>query len=313
MAEDYYKLLNVGKQATPDEIKKAYRRLALKYHPDKNPDDKAAEEKFKQINEAYAVLSDPQKRQQYDTFGSDAFSQRFTQEDIFRDFDINSILRDLGFGGLGGGDFGHLFGRGARARSFGGHNTESFSDIFGRQYSQHVNRKGQDLEYVLGTSLEEAYYGADKKIAIRKGPHVDEIKIKVPPGINSGQKLRIPGKGHPGINGGPAGDLYITINVNPHSLFSREGDDIYIQKTISFSEATLGSAIDVPTLEGATKRVKIPAGTQNNTKIRMKGFGMPHFKKSGKGDEYVKIAVAIPKSLTKRQQDLIENLAKEGL
>ena len=313
MAEDYYKILGVNKKSSSDDIKKAYRKLALKYHPDRNPDNKQAEEQFKNISEAYAVLSDPEKRKQYDSFGSDAFSQRFSQEDIFREFDFGKIFRDMGVGGFGG-DFTTFFGRGGRKRSFTSRDSDPLSELFGRtQSSQQIRRKGSNLEYVLDVLLEEAFSGVDRALSISKGGEVDEIRFKVPAGISSGKKLRIPGKGQESINGGSPGDLYIKINVMPHPVFTREGDDVYVQKSITFSEATLGKSIVVPTLGGERKRLKIPAGTQNNTKIRMKGYGMPHFRGTGKGDEYIKITVSVPKTLTKKQRDLIKTLSEEGL
>lgn len=314
MADDYYQILSVDKKASLDDIKKAYRKLALKYHPDKNPDNKEAEEKFKKINEAYAVLSDPEKRQQYDNFGSDAFSRRFSQEDIFRNFDFNSILREFGFGGFDA-NFSNIFGGGARKQSFKTRTTDPFSEIFGRQQydRQHRSHKGSDLTYELTITLNDVNSGSERAISISKIGKIDEIKIKVPPGINTGQKLRVPGKGNASMNGGPPGDLFITINVAPHPVFTRDGDNIVVHKTITFSEATLGTSIDVPTLTGDIRRIKIPAGTQNNTKIRMKGYGIPHFRGTGKGDEFVRISVAVPKKLTKKQKKLIESLSEEGL
>jgi curved DNA-binding protein len=313
MAEDYYKLLGLEKRATAEDIKKAYRKLALKWHPDKNPNNKAAEEKFKKISEAYAVLSDPKKREEYDTFGSaDQFRQRYTQEDIFRGFDLNDILRSFGFGDPGG----------AGARTFrtnrGGGFTftqgGSFSDIFEgeRQRFSRAPQKGQDFEYNLSITLEESVLGAEKKLALQKNDAVEEINFKIPPGINSGKKLRLTGKGGPGIDGGPPGDLYINISIIPHPIFARDGNDIYIDKIINFSQAVLGTSIDVPTIEGAVKRIKIPPGTQNNTKIRMKGFGVPRLKGTGKGDQFVKIIVDVPKRLTERQIELVKQLAEEG-
>jgi curved DNA-binding protein len=303
MADDYYKILRVDKKASLDDIKKAYRKLALQYHPDKNPDNKEAEEKFKKINEAYAVLSDPEKRQQYDNFGSDAFSRRFSQEDIFRNFDFNDILREFGFGG------------GTRKQSFKTRASDPFSEIFGRQQygQQHRSHKGHDLVYELTITIEDAYSGSERAISINKMGKTDEIKIKVPPGINQGQKLRVPGKGNASMNGGSPGDLLITIHIAPHHVFTRDGDDVFIHKTITYSEATLGTSIDIPTITGDTRRIKIPAGTQNNTKIRMRGYGIPHFRGTGKGDEFVRISVAVPKKLTKKQKKLIESLSEEGL
>ena len=303
MADDYYKILRVDKKASLEDIKKAYRKLALKYHPDKNPDNKEAEDKFKKINEAYAVLSDPEKRQQYDSFGSDAFSRRFSQEDIFRNFDFNDILREFGFGG------------GMRNQSFKTRGSDPFSEIFGRQQygRQHRSHKGGDLVYDLTITLEDAYSGSERAISINKRGKTDEIKIKVPPGINQGQKLRVSGKGNASMNGGLAGDLLITIHVAPHPVFTRDGDDIFIHKTITYSESTLGTSIDIQTLTGDARRIKIPAGTQNNTKIRMRGYGIPHFRGTGKGDEFVRISVAVPKKLTEKQKELIESLSEEGL
>ena len=311
MAEDYYKVLGVDKKASVDEIKKAYRKLALKYHPDKNPGNKKAEEQFKKISEAYAVLSNPEKRNQYDTFGSDAFGRQFSQEDIFRGFDLNEILRDIGFGGGLGGGFTSFFGGGKRGYSKRG--ADPFSGFGDSGQFRRQTRKGANLEYELNTTLEEAYAGTEKSIALRSSGKRDEIKVKIPPGVNSGQKLRIAGKGQPSPNGGPAGDLYIKVNILPHAVFTRDGDDIFARKSITFSEATLGTSIEVPTLNGESKRLKIPAGTQGNTKIRMKEFGMPHFLGKGKGDEYVTISISVPKNLTDKQKKIIQSLNEEGL
>jgi curved DNA-binding protein len=313
MAEDYYKLLGLDKKAATEDIKKAYRKLALKWHPDKNPNNKAAEERFKKISEAYAVLSDPKKREEYDTFGSaDQFRQRYTQEDIFRGFDLNDILRSFGFGDAGGQ--GSRTFRTNRGGGFTFTQGGSFSDIFEgeRQRFSHVPQKGQDFEYNLSITLEDSVFGAEKKLALQKDDHVDEINFKIPPGINSGKKLRLAGKGGTGIDGGLPGDLYINITILPHPIFARDGNDIYIDKIINFSQAVLGTSIDVPTIEGTVKRIKILPGTQNNTKIRMKGFGVPRLKGLGKGDQFVKIIVEIPKKLSERQMELVRKLAEEG-
>ena len=216
MAEDYYQVLGIDKKASADEIKKVYRKLALKWHPDKNPNNKAAEEKFKKISEAYAVLSDAEKRQKYDQFGSaDQFRQQYSQEDIFRDFDLDEILRGFGFGG----------GRGAGRTTFrtgrrGGGQSQGYEDPFGglfggmggQQYAN-MQQKGQDAEYNLSISLEESVFGADKKISFQLENRIEDISVKIPPGISNGKKLRLPGKGLSGHNGGPNGDLYLNINV----------------------------------------------------------------------------------------------------
>jgi len=310
MADDYYKILGLNKSSSVDEIKKAYRKLALKYHPDRNPGNKEAEERFKKISEAYAVLSDPEKKKQYDTFGSQAFSQKFSQEDIFNNFDFSSIFRDLGFGGGQGADFSRIFMGGRQQRG-----RDPFSDFFGGQQhrQQPGPQRGNDLEYNLSMTLEEAYAGSEKRVSFRKGKENEDIQFKIPKGICSGQKLRLSGKGNAGAYGGPSGDLYITVKVLPHSVFTREGSDIIINKNINFTEAVLGTSIDIPTLAGTKKRLRIPSNTQNNTKIRMKGYGLPFFKKSGKGDQYVRILIEIPKKLSEKQLELVKNLAKEGL
>ena len=311
MADDYYKTLGVEKTAEAEDIKKAYRKLALKYHPDRNPNNREAEEKFKKISEAYAVLSDPEKRKQYDNFGSDQFSQKFSQEDIFRDFDINQILRDMGFGGIGGA--------GGRRGAYTFRSGDAFGDIFGQggrqKYYQAQPQQGEDLQYNLNITLEESVFGADKKIALQNGRQVNEINVKIPAGISTGKKLRLTGKGGAGQQGGSAGDLYLNINVMPHPIFARDGNDIYIEKSILFTQAVLGTSIDVPTIDGTIKRIKIPAGTQNGTKIRMKGLGAPALKGTGstKGDQYVKITIEVPRKINEKQLQLIKKLSDEGL
>jgi curved DNA-binding protein len=319
MADDYYKVLGVDRGASVDDIKKAYRKLALKYHPDRNPSDKKrSEEKFKEISEAYAVLTDPEKRKQYDEFGTDAFRQKFTQEDIFRNFDINDILRGFGFGNLGGEytRFGGSAGGGGRRRAYSQRKVDPFAEMFGEQaYGRREapSTKDQDIEYNLSITLEESVIGAEKKLSLKKGDMTEEVSVKIPAGISSGKKLRLAGKGLQGPYGGPAGDLYLNISVLPHPIFSRDGDDLYVEKTVSYSQACLGSTIDVPTLSSGSKRVKIPPGTQSNTKIRLKGFGVPHLKGEGHGDQFVRIFVDVPKKMTAKQADLVKKLSEEGL
>ncbi|MFA5322086.1 MAG: DnaJ C-terminal domain-containing protein [Smithella sp.] len=316
MAEDYYQVLGVDKKAPADEIKKAYRKLALKWHPDKNPNNKSAEEKFKKISEAYAVLSDAEKRKQYDQFGSaDQFRQQYSQEDIYRNFDLDEILRSFGFGGARGG--GRTTFR--TSRRGGGSVHDDYEDPFaglfgggGRQYAN-MPQKGQDAEYNLSISLEESVFGADKKISFQLENRIEDINVKIPAGISSGKKLRLPGKGLSGSNGGPSGDLYLNVNVLPHPIFARDGNDLYIEKTIKFTQAALGTTIDVPTLDGSVKRLKISPSTQNNTKIRMKGFGVPGLKGAIKGDQYVKINVEVPRKLSDKQIKIIEQLAADGI
>ncbi len=300
---DYYNILGVNKNASQEEIKRAYRKLAMKYHPDKNPNRKEAEERFKEINEAYAVLSDKEKRKQYDTFGAEGFRQRFTQEDIFRGFDFDEILSSL-FGG-----------RGKRESRSGGRGGFDFGDIFGQTAYQDMGRmaqKGEDILYELTISLEESAFGGEKRISYRKNGKIEDVSVKIPRGIPPGKKLRLAGKGMEGRNGGPPGDLYLQISIKDHPFFNREGDDLIVEKEINFSDAVLGTTVEVPTLEGK-KIVKVPPGTQSHTKMRLKGLGVPHFQGEGRGDEYVKVIVKVPKKMTEKSRKLIEELAKEGI
>jgi curved DNA-binding protein len=321
---DYYEVLGVKKTASEEEIKKAFRKLAMKHHPDRNPGNKQAEERFKEINEAYAVLSDKQKRQQYDQFGPSGFSQRYSQEDIFRGFDIGDLLKDLGFsfGRAGGGGrrgrtqyggFEDLFGGFGRGQA-GGAQTGDFRDIFsggGYQDQGPFSQKGQDINSDLHLSFEEAARGTEKKVRFSKGNRIEEVSVKVPAGIESGKKLRLAGKGMEGA-GGQAGDLYLKVNVAEHPVFKREGGDILVDKEIKISDAVLGTSIEVPTLEG-NKNIKVPPGTQSNSRIRLKGFGLPRLQGGGKGDQLVRIIIKYPRNLTERQKKLVEELKKEGM
>ncbi len=307
---DYYKTLGITKSASADEIKKAYRKMALKYHPDRNKDNKEAEEKFKQANEAYAVLSDAEKRQQYDTYGSAGFSQRYSQEDIFRGADLNSILREFGmnFGGMGGGR--------TSSRASAGNPFESmFSQQGGCGGScggaarQPV--KGQDHTLEMPVSLEDVLSGAEKTVVLGRGG--EKVSVKIPAGIESGKKLRVRGKGGSSPAGGPSGDLYLKVKVTPHSTFTREGSDLFVQKEIPFSAAVLGTKIAVTTLGGKQFNVKVPAGVQPQAKLRLKGHGLPASPNGSKGDTYVKITVEVPKKVSKEQQKLLDELAEMGM
>lgn len=317
--KDYYKVLGLKKGVSGEEIKKAYRKLAMKYHPDRNQENKEAEEKFKEVSEAYAVLSDKKKRQEYDSFGHTGFRRRYSQEDIFKGFDISDLFKDAGFGTED--VFSTLFGGGRRTSKkanfkdyFNAYTQSGFSDSYRATQGAYTSpRKGADLVYDLSITLEEVVSGASKQIAFRKeNGELAKVNVKIPPGISTGKKLRIPGKGLKGNAGGLAGDLYIKIFVNDHPVFRREGSDLHLDKEIQFTQAVLGSTIEVPTLEKKCK-IKVPSGTQSHSKIRLKGYGLPHFKNKGMGDLYVRIIVKTPKKLDKKQRGLLEELVKEGM
>ncbi len=303
--KDYYKILGVPRNASQEEIKKAYRRLALKYHPDRNKGNKEAEERFKEINEAYAVLGDPEKRRQYDMLGADGFQSKFSQEDIFRGFDFESIFKDfgIGFGGRVRDIFSELF------RDFG----TGFDSGFERRQTYHTGIKGRDLIYELPVSLEEVAKGAKKTISYNAGGRQETISINIPAGIKDGQKLRVRGKGEPGPYGGPRGDLYVQIKVLEHPLFKKEGDDIFYKQRIKFSDAVFGTEIEVPTVYGKKLKLKVPPGTQSGAKLRIKGYGLPRSDGRGKGDQYVEIHISVPKQLTKEQEQAVLALRNAGL
>jgi curved DNA-binding protein len=300
---DYYKALGIEKGATADEIKKAFRKLAVKYHPDRNPDNKAAEDKFKEINEAYAVLSDAEKKQQYDTFGSSGFHKQYSQEDIFRGFDFGNAYKDMGGASAGGGGTEDIF-----SRLFGG----SFGRGGGRGGFRSAPQRGADHEMELTVTFRDAAQGAEKQIAFRRNGQREELKVKIPAGVDNGSKIRIAGKGAQGDGGGSTGDLFLIITVLPDPVFTRDGGDLFVDRVIPFSAACLGMPLDVPTLEG-DKRIKVPAGIQPGTKIRLKGCGIKTLGSNAKGDLYVKVSVHVPESLNGEQKKLVEALAAKGL
>jgi curved DNA-binding protein len=296
MAKDYYAVLGIEKTAGTDAIKKAYRKLAVKYHPDKNPGDKAAEERFKEITEAYAVLSDPDKRRQYDQFGEAGFHQRYSQEDIFRNADLNDIFREFGFSG--DDLFGQLFGgRGGAFRGGGFHG--------GRPRPV----KGQDLLLRIAIPFRQAILGGERQIDLARHGHGEPIKVRIPPGVETGQKLRVAGKGAPSLSGGPNGDLLLEIEVGADPVFHRDDQNLIVTVTVPFSGVCLGTSVAIPTLEGE-KRIKVKAGTKSGSRIRLKGFGVPG---QPGGDLYAVIEVAVPEKLTAEQEKLLGKLRDCGL
>ncbi|WP_077614527.1 molecular chaperone DnaJ [Caenibacillus caldisaponilyticus] len=345
---DYYEVLGVDRNASPEEIKKAYRRLARKYHPDVNKDDPNAAEKFKEVKEAYETLSNPQKRAQYDRFGHAGEEQGFAGGDF----------SDADFGGFG--DLFDMF--------FGG----------GRRRDPNAPRKGADIQYTMTLEFEEAAFGKETDVQIpreetcsachgtgaRSGSAIETcsycggtgqlsieqntpfgriinrrvchhcqgkgrvikercttcggtgrvntrktIHVKIPAGVDDGQQIRLSGQGEPGVNGGPPGDLYIVFHVKPHKFFVRRGDDIFCEIPLSFSQVALGDEIEVPTLYGKVK-LKIPAGTQTGTKFRLKGKGIKNVRGYGQGDQHVTVRVVTPKHLSEREKALFRELAE---
>ena len=315
---DYYKVLGVDKNASATDIKKAYHKLALKYHPDKNKDNKAAEAKFKEVSEAYAVLSDKEKKQQYDTYGSADFQQRYSQEDIFRNFDIGDILKEFGFGGGGRGGFRQTFGGGGFSGGMGGN---PFAQGMGGGchgggchtggYQQPLN--GKDVTYEIGLTLPELYNGVRKTITLNHGTSSETITVKIPKGMVKGKKIRVAGKGEPSPYGGPRGNLLIKSRPLHQAPYEIDGNDVSIIKEIKLTDALLGTRVEITTPEGKAITLTIPPGSRHKSKMRLAGKGIPAMGSGKNGDLYVVISVPMPKKLTASQKKLIEKLAKAGL
>jgi len=298
MAEkDYYQLLGVKKNATDDEIKKAYRALAKKFHPDKNKGNKEAENKFKEISEAYAVLSDKEKRAQYDRLGAEAFSSGAGGQNPFAGFDFSQFM-----GGGGGGRRGRSA-RGAGPAEF----TDIFSDLFGGRASgfEEVPMRGSDITAELTIDFRDAALGTTMDLTVN-GSH---IKVKIPEGVADGQTIRLRGKGSPGGSGAPAGDLNVLIHVRPHPFFERRGDDIYINLPVTIGEAVKGAQIDVPTIRGPVK-ARIPAGTQGGQTFRLSGKGVKR-KNGSFGDEYYRVEIVVPRDAPVDAVEKIESHYRE--
>jgi DnaJ-class molecular chaperone len=314
-AKDYYAILGVGRKASAKEIKQAYRKAARKYHPDVNLGDKSAEAKFKEINQAHEVLSDAEKRKKYDKYGgnwehADQFARAGAQQ---RHWDFGSGGTTFDFGDVSGGDFGSVF-----------------DSILGGMAGKRARRpmRGQDFEYPVEISLEEAYRGATRMLETQveeqckscKGEGCPEcgrsgrvarpqrLEVTVPPGVGDGSRVRIAGKGGPGHRGGPSGDLYLLVSVRPDGRFQRAGDDIHVDVPVPLADAVLGAEIEVPTLGGKKLALKIPAETQNGKVFRLAGQGMPRSGGGAKGDLFAKVNVVLPTKLSKREKELFEEL-----
>lgn len=304
--KDYYKTLGVDKNATTDEIKKAYRKLALKYHPDKNPDDIEAENKFKEVTEANEVLSDPEKRKKYDQLGSNWKQYERAgfgggQGAPFgsqggRNYQFHGDFEDL-FNNLGGfSDFFTSFFGGAR----GG--ADSFSQTRGGRRTA-SNIKGRDAKAELNISLYDAFIGAEKQVSINGR----RIKIRIPKGAVDGKKLRLSGQGEAAMPGGPKGDLFIVLRVNEDSRFEREGDNLYLDVHVSVQTAALGGEQTITTIEGKKINIKIPEGTDSGKILRLRGLGMTT-SQGNRGDLLVKLLVKVPKRLSKKEKEKLKEL-----
>lgn len=290
---DYYEILGVSKDADDKQLKKAFRKFARKYHPDLNPNNKEAEQRFKEVNEAYEILSDPAKRKQYDSFGHAAFDAGFQGSEGFR-------TRTGGFDP-----------RAAQDRGFGSIFEDIFGDVFsGRRESQPVPETGQDLVYNLEIDLKDAYHGTSTYVNIQRGARLqsEQIMVKIPPGVDNGTKVRVAGKGGAGIRGGKSGDLYIITSIRPDRFYERKGDDLYCEVPITISEAALGAKIEVPTMDG-TATMTIPSCTQGGQLFRLKEKGMPHLKGGRSGNQYVKVIITIPKNLTEEDKELFKKIS----
>ena len=292
--KDYYKILGLNRNATDKDVKQAYRRLARKHHPDVNPGDKSAEARFKEINSAYDVLSDVEKRKRYDKYGD--------QWQYADQFEAQQGTPFGGFGSYSGfkagpgatyefadlsdmGDLGDLFG---------------FARGFGTKTKTRRPRRGQDIEYATDVTLEEAYSGSTRVVTDMTG---HRLEVKIPPGVDSGSRIKVAGKGEPGIGGGPSGDLYLVVSVKPHRTFHRRDSDLHVEVSVPLSDAVLGGEVEVSSLKGKLS-LKIPPETQNGNVFRLAGQGMPKIGADKKGDLLAKVNVMLPQKLTDKEKEL---------
>ncbi len=326
--KDYYQTLGVSKNASEKVIKQGYRRMARKHHPDVNPGDRGAEVRFKEINEAYAVLSDPEKRRKYDQLGAnwqqyervaqqggggfppgfEGFHVEFEGQpgaersggfsDFFKIFFGGGFDDDSIFGGAGPESGRRRGRRGARRGSGAG----------GFGFDPRPS-KGRDVSAPLEITLEEAFGGSQRRLALQDNPGSpqQQIEVKIPPGVKDGSRVRVAGKGQPGVGGAPPGDLYLEVKLLPHSLYRREGDDLYVDVPVTVTEAALGAEVEVPTFSGKS-RIKIPAGSQSGRLLRLRGKGMPQLKKKGHGDLFARVKVVTPTELSQKERALLEEL-----
>ncbi len=301
--DDYYKVLGIDRKATQKDIKQAYRKLARQYHPDVNPNDNAAQEKFKQINEAYEVLSDPEKKQKYDTLGPDW--QRYGGSGGFDPF--GGRRGTSGGGAPNVGDFGDIFETLFGRRGGGAGGTRTSANPFGFDTST-ATSKGRDVESPVDVTLREAYTGT-KRIVTVDG---ERFEVTIPAGVKTGSKVRVSGKGGRGAGSGARGDLFLVVSVLDDPQFQRDGDDITVDVYVDLYTAVLGGEARVPTLEGKDLIVRVPAGTSAGKKIRLREKGIPRIKGDGRGDLFARIEINVPTHLTDRQRELFTQLRDMG-
>jgi curved DNA-binding protein len=317
--KDYYQTLGVAKAASDKEIKQAYRKLARKHHPDVNPGDRGAETKFKEINEAYEVLGDPDKRRKYDELGANWRMYEQAQQQG-QGWPGGSPVGGGWTVNMGGGSGGYRTMTEEEMREMFG-DEDPFSDFFktffgggapprepGRGRPKTRTQKGRDIEHEVELTLEEAYHGATRRISIKEGGHARTIDVRIPPGVKDGSRVRAAGEGESGGNGGAAGDLYLRVRLKPHPVFERDGNDLRAKVAVPVTTAVLGGEANVPTMTGSV-RLKIPETTQNGQVFRLKGHGMPVVGKGEhRGDLYAMAEIQLPRSLTKEQRHHYEAL-----
>ncbi|MEQ1758633.1 MAG: J domain-containing protein [Vicinamibacterales bacterium] len=320
--KDYYATLGVAKSASEKEIKQAFRKLARKYHPDVNSGDKTAETKFKEINEANEVLGDPDKRKKYDELGANWRAYEQAQAHGGGNPFAGQWSTNAGAGsGAGSGyrtitpeEMEAMFGGGESPFSdffttfFGGADPQAQTRRGGRGRSQ--KRPGRDVEHEIDLTLEEAYHGVTRRLALSHPTGPRTVDVRIPAGVGDGSRVRVPGEGEHGAGGAQAGDLFLRVRLAPHHVFERKGRDIYVKAPLRITTAVLGGEVEVPTLAGKSVRLKVPALTQNGQVFRLRGFGMPTVgKPDDKGDQYARVEVQMPTTLTEDERKHYEALA----
>ena len=319
--KDYYAALGVTKSSTEKEIKQAFRKLARKHHPDVNPGDKAAESKFKEINEAYEVLGDSAKRKKYDELGANwrAYEQaeRAGGPNPFAgQWNVNTGGGQGGFRTMTPEEMEDMFGD---QNPFSDFFTTFFGGGFGQREStarggtrgRSRQRPGRDVEHEIDLSLEDAFHGTTRRLSLKHDGHARTVDVRIPPGVGDGSRVRISGEGESGTGGAASGDLYLRVRLAPHPLFERKGRDVYVKVPLPVTTAVLGGEVEVPTISGKPVRLKIPALTQNGQVFRLKGYGMPAVGKSEeKGDAYARVEILLPSQLTPEERTHYEALAK---